>query len=72
MSQPSCSQITDFGLAKVQATSTSTGNKRNGNDSYLHAAGSVAYIAPERYGSRHLNMSALAKSDVYRCGVFVC
>ena len=72
MSQPLCSQITDFGLAKIRATSTSTGNKSDGNDSYLHAAGSVAYIAPERYESRHLNMSALAKSDVYRCGVLIC
>ncbi|XP_062523968.1 uncharacterized protein LOC134198569 [Corticium candelabrum] len=64
-------KITDFGLAKIRATSTSTGNKSDGNNSYLHAAGSVAYIAPERYEPRHLNMSALAKSDVYSFGVIL-
>ena len=64
LNYPFCLQITDFGLAKIRATTTSTGN--NNSRSTAHAAGSVGYIPPERYESVHLDMTALAKSDIYR------
>ena len=50
-------------MAKLRATTT-TGY--TGDGSSLHAAGSLGYVAPERYGSVRLDMPALAKSDIYR------
>ncbi|XP_062523928.1 uncharacterized protein LOC134198529 [Corticium candelabrum] len=61
-------KISDFGMAKLRATTT-TGY--TGDGSSLHAAGSLGYVAPERYGSVRLDMPALAKSDIYSFGVIL-
>ncbi|XP_062523598.1 uncharacterized protein LOC134198253 isoform X2 [Corticium candelabrum] len=63
-------KISDFGLAKLRATTT-TAACYTGDGSTLHAAGSLGYIAPERYGSVRLDMPALAKSDIYSFGVIL-
>ena len=58
-------QITDFGLSTTRATSsqTSKGSKcGSGNP-----AGTLAYIAPERYDDQHdQSLIVQTKSDVYR------
>ena len=56
-------------MAKIRATTTSTGN--NNSRTTAHAAGSVGYIPPERYESVHLDMTALAKSDIYRYTLYL-
>ncbi|XP_062523903.1 uncharacterized protein LOC134198507 [Corticium candelabrum] len=67
-SQYTC-KISDFGLAKIQDTTTSTASNNSGSNT--HAAGSLGYIAPERYGSLRLDMRALAKADIYSFGVIL-
>ena len=57
-------QITDFGLAKLQATSIQDKNDRSG--SFYPAMGTAAYIGPEHYNAQKLDISSLIKSDVYR------
>jgi serine/threonine protein kinase len=64
-----CCKITDFGLAKMRNASCQV-TKRNVS-SGLNDAGTLAYVAPERFGIEHLDEKQATKLDVYSFGVIL-
>jgi serine/threonine protein kinase len=64
-------KISDFGLSKIRYTSSARTTKQS--NTTAHPGGTVAYIAPERYGAqdRDTPPPMMAMADVYSFGVIL-
>jgi serine/threonine protein kinase len=68
-SVPYCCKITDFGLAKMRSTSNQIAKRDVGSG--FNASDTLAYVAPERFGSERLDKKQETKLDVYSFGVIL-